>query len=298
VNQGLFSVAGLGLACGFALGLTPVSHATNIFDVLSGNRQCVLDAQDSNDLGPRMSSGPYVGQCMDTSAKRAIKIESEDPSAMVFSNFYHAGQFWQARIEKSAIASVIFQIEKFPAPLNVTAAHTQLRFVLAEGKKVQLTSQSGPAKTDAVDSFVASYEYIAPKGIPFDVVKGEFNNFNIVGRVISYTTRLNEQVVLNRDPVTEYTLTLTAAQASAVALSALRESDRIAYDHAYNTLDFNCTTEAFAVLDQSIDYGHWVPKFVVGIPNVMDPVTLSSLLALRIRGLLGAHSPSQTINPR
>jgi hypothetical protein len=223
----------------------------------------------------RMPSGPYAGQCLDTHDKRVAVISKDDGREMTVTNLYHAHRFWTATINWSAITSVRIEFERFAAPFAIVAAHTQLRFDSSQG----IVLQAGKA-SQTIRSFVVTYEYTAPPGIPFDIVAGEFNNFGIVGRMVSSASRHQEE---RGDPLQSYRLRLSSSAAAQVARMAIYRSQQLGYATMYNTLSENCTTEIFVVLDQALHYRG--APLQLGFP-LNDPVVQPSLQALRSRGLL------------
>jgi hypothetical protein len=277
------------------LALFQIAAASAQVDKGSFNAKCRLDKQDRYDFGPYMTKGPYAGQCMDTHSKRAAVILQDDLNTISFANFYHQGKFWTATLKKNAVTTAIFQIEQFAAPMGIRAAHTQLRFITRADSPLLLTPQFSSAaesKPVTVRSFIISFEYIAPKNVEFNIILGQFDQFNIVGRAVSFTSRSKEQVVDSGDTVRQYKLNLSAPNAAAIALNAIRRSNQEQFKFSYNTLDWDCTTEAFHIIDGSLKYTSPVPEFHVGY-NPFDSIITPSLDALIQRGLIAVDDSSE-----
>jgi hypothetical protein len=228
---------------------------------------------------PPMVSGPYYGQCLDLNDKLPVTYLSATDGVFTVANFYHDKHFWIAKIKKSSIQSVVFQIVEFPAGI-MRAAHTQFKFVTGP---IQLERETANGKKTytIVRNFVTSYEYIAPVGIDYEPVEGTFNYFGIVGRVMSEATSIADQ---QGRRIYGPTLQLQPAFVSVLAYAAFEESRALALTSTYNTVELNCTTEIFKVLDDALTYRSAVTTFHVGIS--LDPVVGPSLQALMERGLI------------
>lgn len=57
------------------------------------SENCVNFKSDPYDPGAVMLSGPFKGQCMDTSSKRAAYVLRQSPFEIVIANFYHNQNF-------------------------------------------------------------------------------------------------------------------------------------------------------------------------------------------------------------
>lgn len=279
----------------FVTGSRPATAAPSIPSGGAYSAACRLDKTDSYDLGPVMTEGPYSGQCMNTQSRRAAIVISENAASITFANFIHNHKFWTATLKKDAIKTAIFQIEKFPAPLGIRAAHTQLRFITRADAPLILQAQSPAHASDKpveIRSFDISFEYIAPKGIDYNAIQGQFDFFNNVGRIISFKSRSIEQVVDAGNTVRQFKMNLSPRNATAIALAGIRRSYQEQFKFSYNTIALNCTTETFAVLDAGLRYTGPVPEFHVGI-NPIDPIITPSLDALIQRGLINPDGSSE-----
>lgn len=294
-------VPGNNLKCVFVFGLICwVGLPTAAWSETSQLSSCqTTKSEGLRSVVPTMMAGPLKGQSIDTSTRCPIVLLEQDTDAVRFENFYHHGKYWRATLQLNSVLQTIFQIEKFPAPAGVTAAHTQLRFNLDPLKPLFLKSQessasASPGKILRITSFVVSFEYAAPRNVPFDIFKGLTNNFQIVGRVMSFDTRAREQVYSAHHDVRQFRLKLSTNDSARIAFQAIRRSQQLGFRYSYNTISENCTTEPFALLDSTIRYGHAVSAFEVGWP-LLDPVSGASLRALKERGLIDNFSEISTV---
>lgn len=264
--------------------------------------ECISRPYDPFDLGQTMPSGKYKGKCIDTSKKRPAIVLSDNSERTVIANFLHQGKWWIAAIPRVGVERVIFQIEKFPTGVPfIVAAHTQIRFEMKPGAEIELLAQDlnqSETPRTKVSNLVFSMEYAAPQGVEYDIFHGEFNEYASVERILSEATRGSEQILHDKNPVEQYPLIMSTAEANRILHNAVLRSDQIGLQKMYNTLDFNCTTEAFDIIDAGMDYPESleVRKFRINILNFLDPVDGPSIAALKERELISELETMPTLN--
>lgn len=267
--------------------------------------RCVADATDPYDPGYVMSKGKYQGQCMDASEERAPVILSEDQNQITFANFWHDGKFWLATVPLNGIERGIFHTEYMSSDIPwIKPAHVQLRFVMKKDSGVILVPQAGKDQATSqqiINDLILSIEYMAPSGVDYDLIPGEFKAFRIAYTFFSaqaLTQFIHEDDVSGDGPdiVNQYGLKLSGPQLGAVFREAVHEGERYAYDHSYDTLIRNCATQLFKVLDSSLVYQTKVKPFKISILSILDPVAKPSLKALQDRNILDTGLPLPTFN--
>jgi hypothetical protein len=286
-----------------------------IFSVLTGlvlfasfakaDPRCVVDHTDPYDPGYVMSKGKYEGECMDASEERAPVILSQDAKQVTFANFWHQGHFWIATVPLDGIDRAIFHTEYFASDIPlIKPAHVQMRFVMKKDSPVQLAPQAGKDQGLApttVTNMILSVEYMAPQGIDYDLIPGEFKAFRV-----AYTFFSDEALIdfIHEDDASgdgpdlfnQYALKMTSAQVGAVFAEAVKEGNAYQYDHSYDTLIRNCATQLFQVMDRSLTYSVPVDKFKISVLNILDPVAKPALSALKERLLLDTSVTLPTFN--
>lgn len=267
--------------------------------------RCVIDSTDPYDPGVVMSKGKYQGQCMDASEERAAVILSEDSTQITFANFWHEGKFWIATVPLNGIDRGIFHTEYLESDIPMLKpAHVQMRFVMKNNFVVQLVPQAGKDKAvppQTINDLLLSIEYMAPRGVEYDLIPGELKAFKIAYTFFSAQAQVDfvkEDVAAGDGPDTlnQYELKLSGEQLGAVFREAVHESFDYSYDHSYDTLIRNCATRLFNVLDLSLVYQTKVKPFKITILNILDPVAKPSLKALQDRNILDTTVTLPTFN--
>ena len=135
----------------------------------------------SNSCKYVMKSGKYKGQEVDTSEKRPIRILRMNEDTVLISNFRVNGEFLQAKIPLNQVEQVSYlAVDLNTKPLNTLSlfnvAHTQLRFKFKTDAEIELFTESGQKvpgdKTLFDNDLIVSLNYMAPKGVPYNPIKG------------------------------------------------------------------------------------------------------------------------------
>jgi hypothetical protein len=263
----------------------------------SYNRGCIVNRADRYDLGwsfpPNMPSR-YHGQCVDTSEKRPAIIVSAGSDGIRFANFYYKGRFYVASIPARAVKKIYFVIDKFHAVAGIQPAHTELRFFMKPGREAVLNPQTGSGKSLHLKDFFFSVDYMAPKGVPYSVIRGLGTVFLNAYRFVSTPDRVRHELIENRDLVTQYELSMPKNRLDETLWAAIALSEQKGISDVYNSLTLNCTTEAFRVLYYGLGRPVPHPPWTPGRP--WNPVEKSSLARLRRMGLIDAHSQRMSLN--
>lgn len=251
------------------------------------DRTCNLGTTDRYERPMRLgeNSTLYLTQCLDTSRFRAAEFVSEDKvkKTITFANFYHEGRWWKATLPTAPEKweSVYFQILRFPVGGGVEAAHTELRFKLKKGSVISLQSQTG-GEVQEVTSFVYSAEAGFPVGVTYNFALGAYNNYPLVGRILSSEQKLKETA----HTIEQYELKLDAVSRAEFAVAALRRSEATGLLKFYNTIRPNCTSEAFDIIDSLAALRAKNPRPFYTVLWI-DPIAGPSLRALQARQILG-----------
>ncbi|MES3038573.1 MAG: DUF4105 domain-containing protein [Bdellovibrionota bacterium] len=231
----------------------------------------------------------YSGKCVDTNRMRPGQIITKDAHMIRIANFHHEREFWKAEIplKKEAWAKMYFQILRFPIVEGIEAAHTQIRFIMAPGYSIRLTSQKNENVVKTVKSFIYTVEAAFPKEVNYNFALGAVNNYPIVGRVASAEERVLES---KGNSAEQYTVKISPQEIAFLVNGALTRSDSMGMEYFYNTVRPNCTTEAFDLIDT-------LPRLVGKVRPFntvlwIDPVAGPSLDALQARGILGPRGPN------
>jgi hypothetical protein len=261
------------------------------------SEKCIIDKNDQYDIGEVMRAGVYKAQCMDISVKRPAIILSEDDSKITIANFYHEGTFWIAEMPKSGVDQVIFQIADFPDPVPlISFAHTQLRFIMKPGMSIKLTPQDTGSKLapTEIDQVNLVDQVSGPKNEDdFIASKGLGPTYGNILRVMGSMDRAKEELGSfdkktgkSEDLTRQYLLKMTDQEKDTALVNGIRLSAKLGYSDIYHLFKENCTTTAFAILDDSIKYPHHVGKFKIHPWEILDPIAGPSLSALRKRKLI------------
>ncbi|BAI92486.1 hypothetical protein NIES39_L03290 [Arthrospira platensis NIES-39] len=228
---------------------------------------CRCDVNDRFDPQAKMPQGIHQGKCINSCHQRSLRRLSAaeaaeygiEPQAIAVANVSHQNQFWVAQILPNSVAEVIYQLENFPSP--IPAAHTQLRFRFSPGSEVLLIPQIPGSHQSPVklQDLIFSVEAVAVVGGNFDLVAGFFDNFAIAYRLVSLESRVQRMIIEDGHQVQQIQLNLTPAQKNQLLLNAITKSQQAGLTQMYNTLNRNCTTEVFRIIDQTIGY-HSAPN--------------------------------------
>ncbi len=254
--------------------------------------RCRQQTRDAFDLGWRLSSVSqnYPLQCLNTQTMRPIKILLHSNQEMQFANFYHEGQYWIAHWNKNSNRpKVQYYGIHFDSGIKfITAGHTELHFSFPQG--LELTSQTtGEHKT--TKDVIISWQAVFPRGISYDLITGIQPNFGLAGRVLSLEARIPENILPDGTlrPTDVYDLHLTSTESAFLFQESLRESDYVSFDHFYLTLNLNCTSMLFDLLDHVLQTME--PQRLQGVPRFkteisVDPIIGAGHRALLARGLI------------
>jgi hypothetical protein len=252
---------------------------------------CITSKTDAYDIGETMHQGAWKGKCMDVSNHRPVVLISEDDQKVTFANFYHDSAFWIAEVPKSGVDYVIFQIANFGFPIpGVKFAHDQLRFVMKPGVSIKLTPQDSASKLapTEVKDMIFDDQPSAPKGLQDDYnpIKGIESSYGNVLRAMGASDREKEELGGKDDTTRQFLLNLTDDEKNGALLNAIDLSAQLGYDRIFTLSKLNCTTTAFEILDDSVDYGHHVKPFKMDLWDIHDPIIGPSIKALKKRNLI------------
>jgi hypothetical protein len=268
------------------LGLFMSLYATTVYSV------------DNSCLGT-MKAGKYQGQCMDTSLKRAVHVEAVAPATLTIANFRKAGVFYKASIPLDQIESLSYVVVDLNTrPVNFLSlfniSHTQLRFKLKPGAFARLTSeQSGEVQNE--NDFLVSFNFMAPKGVPYNPLKG-FNGslYGSVIQIFATQDEVKNRFVNSKINMYEMKLNVTTEQAGKILTKAMELSDRYQYEIPYDTWSSNCTTYLFDILDQALGYQGKPYRFKPW--TAADAGLIPALKALAQRNLMADTEKVQLVN--
>jgi hypothetical protein len=173
---------------------------------------------------------------------------------MVVANIFHRGRFFVARIPRDAVREVLLQLEHFPP--EAIAAHTQIRFLFSEA--VELIPQTGAPDSGErvyVNDLTLSIEAAAPRGVPYNLIKGMRPYFMTAYRITTAATEHHEVVVTQKRRVSQHRIDLTPVEMRRLLEHAIETATNLGYTRVYNTLTASCTTEAMRLIDESLSGG-------------------------------------------
>jgi len=286
-----FSLFVVSVAFVGAIGFLPAFAVSNGPE----NPKCVQAPNDPYDPAKMITFGLYKGKCVDSSDKRPARVISENDQEIVIANFLHMGRFWIAHIPKDSVDAVTFRIDPFGSGIPfITAAHTLIRFDLKAGKEITLQGQYAGEEalvdTDAlkVNSFFFSVNYMAPKGVSYNLFPGMASEYPEAMNFLSAHDRGNAHEG-SKYKEQDLLLTLPEGGGDLFLAQAIKKSAAEGMDAAYNTYSENCTTALFDIMDTSIPYGHAVKRFTMSRWRIIDPIAGPSIKALKERGLLAQN---------
>jgi hypothetical protein len=262
---------------------------------LSGATVYSMD-NDSNCLA-QMKEGKYKGQCMDTSMKRAVKILAENPAngKILIANFRKGGKFYQASIPLNEVESVSYIVVDLKNLLRfVSIAHVELRFKMRPGSQV-LLADSAAGIADTETDFMMSFNYMAPKGVEYDPVKG-FNNtlYGSVLQIFSTQDEIQNRYVNHKINMYEVPLDTANGKAGRILRGGLVMSDKIQYDVAYDTWTTNCATFLFDMIDQGLQLN--IKPFRFKAYTFTDTSLIPAMQALANRQLIDDQTTVRLLN--
>lgn len=289
-------------AIGFSITVksAPVDHAT-IKDL-----KCAADPQDPYDPAARISkaSKHFALQCLDNSLYRPVRylghqVVGQQISDLRVANLKVDGKYWIGVFPGTTwVEKVIFQVENFStgsATLDhfITPAHTMLRLVLKDSARVDLYDQLNPTgpvvRHAALKNLNISTDSALTKSGAYNFLQEVEPNYPISVGFIATRDRVLQQYfeegATEFHKVEQFPLVMTQEEMDAVLYSAITYGERLQLNYFYNTLDFNCVTEAFRVLDRAILSRHLNVK-PFHVDYSVDPVRAPALRSLRERGLL------------
>lgn len=269
------------------------------------NGECVSDPKDVYSAGVKMPSGPYRGQCINTSGKRAIRILRDSTEGLKIANFRHKGKFWNAWIPKNSVEAVEFVFVDLNVQqvsrLGVNIFHNHLRLLFKKNHPITLTSQFSPRGEvkATVRDVILSVNYMAPTGVEYSAIKG-LNSKEYLSAIQLYSTADEAKARFVEQKVNAFTtrLSINERQAWYLLRTALLKSHNTQYSVPYQTWDANCATAAFDMLDYALyyDYGKRVKPFRFKIWNIRDTSVKPALNALIERGLIKDNRSIYLVN--
>jgi hypothetical protein len=269
--------------------ITQVEYSQYLIE--SGN--CQAGAEDLFAPGIIMKKGEHKGQCMDTSAKRALVVLAEDASGITFANFRHKEKFWTAQLSWDALKSASYIVVDLKGDVafgTLLIPHAEIRFKLTEGKALKLVSQDGKNETAEVNDFIFSFNFMAPKGIDYDPIAGlDEDLYGSVFQLFSMDDERQTRFVAKKQNVYEVNLRANKVQLKAILHHAIWSSHIQQYAIAYHTLKASCTNKLFDIIDEALfknGYPKDVKKFEFSILDAADTAFEPGLEALQKRKLI------------
>ena len=254
-------------------------------------------------------SRKYKVEDLDLSSRRSIDVEQLDDEHAVVRNFYHDGEFWKARIPLNHVDLIVGQAFNFsgwkrkkspdgtdvvrdhrgnPKPKFGFINHVQSRFCFADGHAVQLFGNedetTGPPAKEVSD-FVYSIEAVGPPGVDFNFRNGMSGKLMCAHRFLSTQEMVFERIVVLGYYVRESPpLPLTKEEKKTILLKSIHRSDQAGLDEVYYLYRCfgtnNCTSNPFAIIDQSVKYKWWQK-----LGSLLYRFPINPRLYLRVRGL-------------
>lgn len=260
------------------LSLTLMAAATPKSPTIQDS-SCTI-SRDNSEEGYRFTDivNMNKGKCVNTSIYRPIRNFTAQADKISFENYMNDNRFWKADLSLKAgdVLDVYFHVVRFPVLEGVSAAHTQIRFVM-NGDLIHLKRENENLN---LNDILISFEAALPKGESYNFALGAFDAYGLVARVMSTKQKLAQA----SNMIEQYKLKLTAAQKVALLKNSLARAHEIGISSFYNTLRPNCTTEVLDLIDTVINPDGKLPPFLTVLST--DPVAGPSLEALRNRGIL------------
>lgn len=238
--------------------------------------------------------GKYKNQEVDQTKFRPIERIPEFETADHFyaTQFYHQGKFWMARIPKSAVRDVIFQLALFKGPLGKTLAHAQLRFITSE-TVVLFRLKNGQVVYNETRDFIFTIQAAFPKGQKYDATQAALGHYLVVSRMVNTFDRAYSEEILDNDQVTQYRMkNLSAEQKNNLLMNSIDFSTERLLGTRYRAAIANCTNLLFDIIDKTLNITQ--PRveltFWNFFKNGKSPNEKMALDALRNRNLIDDSS--------
>ncbi|MFM6927425.1 MAG: DUF4105 domain-containing protein [Bdellovibrio sp.] len=255
-----------------------------------------------------MTRGKYRGQCLDTSNKRAIRVLDRTSETITIANYKKNGRFYKAVIPFNDITRMSYVIVDLNAsPLNsiaqVHVSHTELRFHFDKGASVELYALDQPISEQSFigtdEDLLVSLNYLAPKGIPYDPVKGlDGDLFASALQVFSLSDEVNIRFQREeKSNVYEIALDISSVQAGLVLKTALFFSNNVQYSVPYDSWNSNCTTLLFDLVDAALRLKDQKP-YRFSILKAHDTGMIPAFRALGKRKLVHDNTSIESLNPK
>ena len=261
---------------------------------------CIVDPNDPFEPNVAVESGPMKGFCVNPLVRRSAQILTDEQAAryfeskaghLVIANFSHLGKFWVAQIPVEKAKSLILQVQMFPLrPLKfIKIGHTQFRFEFENEARIDLVEQSqvpgrAPERRQ-LKRMIFSVENIGPYGDAFDAMKGLKGHYNIAYRAVSLDDKYQWMIAQQNHEVRQYQIKMTPDEVSRLLLRSLEEAQRWSARRSYHTLDPNCVTELFVLLNDVLKKDLQIPQ----LPNFAPSV-------LKSEGLIERRNSYPTLN--
>jgi hypothetical protein len=252
---------------------------------------CAVDPRDPFESRKRLERGVEAGACFDAREKRGVRVlgrfETGAGRVVRIANLYHRGRFWVADVPVEAVEGATMLVEHFPAP--VPAAHTMIRVDFDPARPVRMATQSGsvePVETASIKGIALSVEAGGGENFKYDLVRGMRQDFVAVHRVTSLEEKVRWTGEVQGHRVEQLPMRLDRGESAGLLERYFDKSEAADANFVYHTLNANCTTELFAVLDD-VRPGNALDRFVRWAER---PVTAYPVLvwrALQARGYLG-----------
>ncbi len=226
----------------------------------------------------------HYGEPLDLSERRPMVNVEESvfgakyskPGSKLFSNFYHNGRFYLARVPDRGVRNTYFQLSYFPPQVagKYIAAHSLLRFEMEQDSPIELVAPMPTAEElarlaaapeaqrqsllpqesiipirNAAISAEAQWTQDDPKKA-YDLQRGRRGAFTQIVRMVSMTERI-EGALQSGNPANQIRLPLCNGEGDKVLAESLRTSQADGISKLYDTLWYNCTTLAFDILERS-----------------------------------------------
>jgi hypothetical protein len=259
----------------------------------------------------------YAGKPFDVSSRHSIRL-ADAPGAgpgdsagdyLIVDYFYHAGEYWRARIPLDGVVAVFGQAFNFSQPKTrpgpegpelVTDPqgvpkrripwlnHVQCRFAFAPDKPVELhpleAEDTQPAR-ERIHDLVYSIEAVGPIGVRFNLRDALAGNLIGAHRMLSTHEMVFERIVVENMHVIESPpLPLDPDQRRAAIRAAIDRSHRAGMSETYYLYRCcgtnNCTSTPLREIDRIARYG-----FRQRLGSWLYRLPLNPRLYLRMRGL-------------
>jgi len=226
----------------------------------------------------------HYGEPLDLSERRPMVNVEESvfgtkysrPGSKLFSNFYHNGRFYLARVPDQGVRNTYFQLSYFPPQVagRYIAAHSLLRFEMGQNTPIELVAPMPTAEElarlaaaperqragmlpqeriipihNAAISAEAQWTQNDPKKA-MTLKRGTRGAFTQIVRMVSMTERI-EGALQSGNPANQIRLPLCNGAGDKVLAESLRTSQADGISKLYDTLWYNCTTLAFDILERS-----------------------------------------------